>query len=193
MPNIRFIIDNISDESTLSATNPHADTKYEVDNIKRISRLKTFRSEDVDSTIISGTLSETKDVSAFVIARHNFSTQVTYRLQLYSNANWTGEVHDTGIVPVLDNQAATDLWEWGEFTWGNVVWGGDRLSEDTRANYNIVKWLDVDNPYTIQSFKLTIAPATVGGDIIYCNDQTVDCNQEDIDCNQIYFSGGGTP
>jgi hypothetical protein len=191
MSKIRFIIDNSVDDATLTSTNGSSDTRYVVDNIQRISRLKTFRSDDTATTTIKGTLATAKDVSAFVIARHNFSTQVTYKLQLYSNDDWSGLLATIGPTTVLDNQAATDLWEWGEFNWGNVVWGGDKLQDDTRSNYNITYWMS--STYTIKSFILTIDPigGGSGGDEILVTNEGVNCTETTIDCNQEYFSGSG--
>ena len=192
MSKIRFKIENISDEAELTATNPDSDFKYDVDNIKRISRLKSFRSANTNNTTIEGTLTEARDVSAFVIARHNFSTQVTFKLELFSDANLTDPpIYTTGDLPVEDSEAASDLWQWGEFNWGTIVWGGDRLDEDTRSNYNITRWLD--DLYTIQSFRLTIGAGAEGGDLIYCNNASIYCNDATIDCNQLYTSGSGSP
>lgn len=190
MSNIRFIVDNVVDDGTVTA-NPVAQTGFDVDNIQTVPRSKVFRSVDDTAQDIYITLPESETISSMVIGRHNFSSNITYQLILYSDAAWTNIVHDTGVLQVTSDQAATDLWEWGQFAWGSIPWGGDRIGEDNREFYNVVLWLDQD--YTgINSIALKLSFADVG-DFIYTSDIVLKTNDEspDIFTSSIYWPSGG--
>ena len=195
MPKPRFIIDNFIDYASLQATNS-TNTSYPVSNIARTSRGRVYRSDNTSTlTEIKGTYTEQKTASAIVIGRHNFSNDVYYRLYLYSDDNWTTQTYDSTLLQVTDEQALSDLWEWGEFHWGTIPWGGDKL-EDRKIKFtNIVLWFD--SPKIVQSFKLELSGPVSGGgggsNPLYCNNNTIYTNNTVIYCNATdYTEGGGT-
>lgn len=191
MSNARFIIDNIVDDAILTGTNASSDTKYTVENVKKISRSKVYRSQDTIFSTIKGNVTN-KDVSAMVIGRHNFSDNVTYRLILYDGVDQTGNVlYDSTTTLVTPAQAATDLWEWGEFNWGSIAWGADKLGDTNRQFFNIILWIDIVSG--VNSFTLELDSLEGGAAIpLYCNNVTIFCNDETIYCNATYIGEGGT-
>ena len=154
---IRFILDNVIDESELSTSIP-VDSENIVDNIKKISRGKVLRSIDVPTSIdIKGTLGEGKSISSLVLSKHNFSANITFQLILYPTDDWSGSPdYDSGVTTMHPKEVATDLYQWGEFDWGTIPWGADKTDVDKRQFYDAVLWLD--NVYdNIKSYIIRLA------------------------------------
>lgn len=131
-------------------------------------------------------------VSAMVLGRHNFSADVTYRLELFSDNNWITPL--PGYTPVTytvsPEEAATDLWEWGEFNWGTVHWGGDKLNTNKQF-FNIVLWLD--KVYTgVRSAKIILAPVLNAGTLFFCDDYSIFCDNSSIYCDDLGYGAGGS-
>lgn len=199
---IRFILENAIDSSTLD-TPSNFDSAYPVDNIKKISRTKSVRSIDAENEfIINGELTTAVDISAMVLARHNFSNTITYRLQLWDGALQTGTEYDTGYIEVTATEAATALYQWGQFTWGSIPWGADEKDTDKRQFYDLV-WWKTDSAVTnvlSYSIKLLVEGASPAGNPFYCNDITIytDGEYDDngtpaiITCNMTTLDAGGT-
>ena len=199
---IRFILENAVDVSTLDAPQ-YLDPAYPVDNVKKISRTRSVRSTDATiEFIINGDLSSTVDISAMVLARHNFSNTITYRLELFSAVGQSGSLYDTGYVDVTDEEAATSLYQWGGFPWGSVPWGADEKDTDKRQFYDIVWWkTDGAVPNVLSySIKFLVEGASPTGNPFYCNDISIytdgvyDNNGTPavITCNMTTLDAGGT-
>jgi hypothetical protein len=195
MSNVRFVVDNLVDYFTLSSVNGSPNDNYIVSNVARSTRGQTFRSEDtLTDTEIKGTFSTNSSVSVMVIGRHNFSNSVYYRLYLYSDEAWTTTIYDSQNILVTSEEAVTDYWEWGEFYWGTINWGGSKYDNRIFYKQNIVLWLD--QVYSnVKSFKIVFsAPVEGGGGEVplYCNDFSIYCNNSDIYCNQTTYGEGAT-
>ena len=197
---IRFILDNDAIDNATLSSSPTADTSYPVDNLKLISRSKPMRSVDAESQFdIKGTLTEDQIISSLVLARHNFSSTITYTLNLYSDASWTTPIANytpEDILVTADQASISGLYEWGEFAWGTITWGSDKPDLDNRNFYDIVLWLD--QPHTIRSFMIRLN--VYGGAIVnpfYCDESTILCDGSvvgnpsiTITCDMLGFGGG---
>jgi hypothetical protein len=197
MSNVRFILDNTAvDSATLSTASAAIDASYPVENIQRISRSKPIRSVEAANTLdIKGTLSSTVDVSALVLARHNFTQYITYQLFLYSDTNWSNAVSNYTAVEYNVSSAdasVSGLYQWGEFSWGSITWGADKPNVDNRQFYDIVLWLD--NIHTIQSYiiRLNITDG-IPIDAFYCDEATITCDDTDITCDMLGYGSSGAP
>ena len=195
MPNIRFILDNVVDDSALTwVSGDVIDTDYPLDNVKKISRSKPVRTVDTSqqTVIIAGVLNSAQSISALVLARHNFSTNVTYKLELFTSSTpGTGLIYNSTALTVTAEQSASDLYQWGEFGWGTVPWGANKTDSDNRQFYDIVLWLNqtYDN---VQSFKLTVGTQdAVPSDLFWCDDITISCDDDTVTCDMI--GSGGSP
>ena len=187
---IRFILDNAVDITSTLFTSQEITSEYVVDNLKKISRLRVMRSENAeDQFVIAGIFPEEIPVSAMVIARHNFSSSITYQLKLYNDL--FQEVHDSGIINVTEDEAAIDLYEWGEFNWGAITWGADKKDEDNREFYDLVYWKSDGVPVDTFFFSLTLDIGEIGTNNIYCNTVNIYCDDASVFCDQIYGAGGG--
>lgn len=185
MANTRFIIDNKIDTSSLVA-DPIALADYPIDNVKRINRSQVYRSSTNLEQDIDITFDSPSSISSVVLGRHNFSTEVKYRIYLYS-AGMVQE-YDSGLLQVQDYQAASDFWEWGEFEWGSITWGEDKI--DDQIIYNLVHWMattynDITNA-TIH-FEMEYDPGGAQG--FYCDNEVVYCDNEIFYCNAIFYGG----
>jgi hypothetical protein len=195
---IRFILDNAVDDSALTASG-NVDADYPVDNIKKIARTKYVRSTAADvEFIMYGTLTTAVSVSAMVLAKHNFSNSITYQLKLYDAADQGGtKVHDTGLINVSTIEAASALYQWGGFLWGNSPWGGDAKTADNRQFYDLV-WWGAATYENVLSYSIHLNVAEGGTyNPFYCNDITIDCDGvygdgDIITCNMSTLDSGGT-
>jgi len=155
---IRLLLDNYVDNANISAT-PSMETTLPVDNLKETSRSKVARSTSSASQVIQGYFDGTKDINAIVFARHNFVINLTYRIQLYSDINYTTQVYDSTTIIVDSDNVKSEIWGWGDFIWGGEPWGGDKLRSELDAAPVLAHYIATTQT-SIRSFKITIAPGT---------------------------------
>lgn len=196
---IRFVLENVSDAATLTST-PVISEPNVIDNVKKLGRNRFVRTEDTDTDFtIYGNMEngEARDISALVIARHNFSVNIVYQINLYDgtwdeNHNQSGNnLYNSGQIQVSQKDAATALYMWGFFDWGAVPWEGDEKAFDNREWYDLVWWADKEGLANgvvsgVKSFSIEFTPIIIGG-AIYCNDYSIYCNYDDP-ANQLYCS-----
>jgi hypothetical protein len=196
---IRFILDNMVDASTLTTEEAIVTPPNYVDNLKKVPRLTYFRSDDANTALtVKGTLTSPEDgwdIDSFVMVRHNFSTDITYRLLLYSDYDWTGAtVFDSGVTSISGEDAASSFYEWGEFDWGAAKWGGGGNEDENRQFYDLVWWFDQVYP-EVKSWQILFDISGSGSNPIFCNNQVLYCNNPVIWCSQLYLvppGSGGT-
>lgn len=135
---LRLITYNYVDVSDLSSTPARDRTQ----NLKSYDRGKTAR---IDTSTSGGSfniemvMGSVAPVTGIVIGRHNFPIGLELRIKLYNNIGV--EVHDSGSIIIDSLTAGSDKIPWGEFTWGSVVWGADRLAEEFAPKANYVYWV----------------------------------------------------
>lgn len=118
MANVRIIPRNFHDEATL-ATQLAPVTGNSIDNTKDRQRTRVWRSTAGTDQYISGTFADglSRTVSFLGIFRHRcHGGQI--RLRLYSDAAWTTQVYDSGLVNAI-NVVPTDGLDWGVNPYGS--------------------------------------------------------------------------
>ena len=149
MNRLRIVYDNVLDDATLSASPALAATLPE-DNLKTVCRSSVARTTSTAAQAILGTFSVSKLSSAFVLWRHNLTSDATVRLQLYSLANQTGTiVYDSGAIAPYDGKRLGDL-----------NWGLDGLGDSVFSTWGVF-WTVMWYPPTVfRSFRITITDSS---------------------------------
>jgi len=145
---LRIVTPYISDAATLSSSDFVA--TLPVQNLQVEGRGRVARTVNATGNkTILGNFAGLSIISALVLYRTNFTSQATWRLELYSGANQTGiKVYDSGTGSALPAIG------WGEFQWGLLPWGGSVFTGWGSAFSTM--WFD---PIGALSFRLTIADA----------------------------------
>lgn len=101
---MRIVYKNLADLATLTA-DPVASTVDPVTYLQQDSRGHLFAAAASGSQVIKGTWNGTAyTVSAVRLERTNLADGDTWRVQLYSGADWTTEVYDsTAVAPFATN------------------------------------------------------------------------------------------
>lgn len=140
----RFLLNNYVDTAAL-LDEPPMYAGLPVDNVKKLSKSLVARSISSTVQVIKGNLSNPYvDVNGFVIAGHNFTAGVTYRLELFNDRNYIpgpSRIYDSGTITVTSDTAAS-------------------------TNRNIISSLPIWIPTTksnIAAFRLTINIPTGNG------------------------------
>lgn len=95
MANLRFIIRNVIDGATLSASPAQVSDSLDEQNLKRqTERGRVCRSTGLASQVLTATFSAAK-IGAVAFARHNWSTSATLKSVV---SNGGGTLHDTGAL-----------------------------------------------------------------------------------------------
>ena len=97
MAKLRIVTDNFSDNALTSVfdTNstetidPNIDAVLGIENIKNVSRSKIARHNGVTDWNIESAPAQQEVMNAIIIGRHNFSTDVDYRITLYDENIYT--------------------------------------------------------------------------------------------------------
>jgi hypothetical protein len=106
---------------------------------------------------ITANLSNISNVSAIVLGRHNLVQGTTLRIYLYSSPNQIGEVYDSGVINLENEESGTLTSTWGDFTWGSVPWG--TIIEEFESLKNFVHWID-PQIISVQSVKIEFSVPT---------------------------------
>lgn len=107
---LRVVPLNFHDSGTLS-TSVAPVTDFPAEDTQNSIRSKGWRSPNLTTQYIAGTLDSDRTATHFSLFRHTCAG-ADVRLQLYSDAAWTTQVYDSGTVAVK-NVAATDPYDWG--------------------------------------------------------------------------------
>lgn len=158
--------------------------RYGIENIKESSRGAVYRSDDCTPTEILGTTNTSYSINTIILGRHNFSELVELELYLYSDPAYTTEVWSSGKISLTYEQAASDLYKWGEFDWGTIPWGENK-KDLSLSGSNILAIYLATAPVSAKSFRLLIHGETVYDHYIFCNDPIIYCNNTTIYCNQL--------
>lgn len=142
MPNPRIVPRNFHDEATLATEFAPVDG-YSIDNTKDRQRSRVWRSTDGTDQYVSGTyadgLSRTVDHFSMFLHRCHGGQ---FRLRLYSDNNWTTQVHDSTLVDIMPPSDGLD-------------WGIDPYGDGTTDPYftDAPFWLWLDEPIEHLSFR----------------------------------------
>lgn len=114
--NIRFIIENLHNIATLTATTTAANSY--VDNTKDAYRSNVWRSTAITAQDIAGDLDTNYNMTSMVINRHNLSPAATVQLVLRDGGAAGTIVYDSTAISI------GTLIPMGTFVWGVDTWGG---------------------------------------------------------------------
>ncbi len=148
--NLRIITPNDGDSATLTA-DPALVATLPVTNLQDASRARVARTTSTASQQIKGVWSAAKIISACALVRHNLTSAATWRLQLYTAADWTGLAYDSGAILACPPKALNDL-EWGVEPLGASLFTGWALAFSSmwftavNARSFIVTLADAANP-----------------------------------------------
>jgi hypothetical protein len=109
MANIRLCSYNLVDIATNTGTTAAAG--YPASNLALPTREDRFRTTDAASgREILGTLAANGRANFVALWRHNLTASATWRVRLWSNANWTGgPLYDSGTVTAFDSALLDSL------------------------------------------------------------------------------------
>lgn len=115
---LRIVTPYTSDAAVLSSSDFSA--TLPVGNLQVEGRGRVARTTNATGNkTILGNFTGVSVISSLVLYNHNFTSQATWRLELYDGANQTGtRVYDSGTLSALPAVG------WGEFQWGLLPWGG---------------------------------------------------------------------
>jgi hypothetical protein len=119
MSKLRIVPRNFHDEATLSVQLDPASSEYAVGNTQNTQRTSVWRSATGADQYIAGYFADglARTVSHFSMFRHRcHGGQV--RAILYSDAGWTTQVYDSGLVNAI-NVVPTDGLNWGVNPYGS--------------------------------------------------------------------------
>jgi len=149
---MRVIIDNQINDAVLSAA---SGTTFEntlpLSNLKIYNNARLARCSTPNEAVILGGWDSARAISACVLWRHNLSSGATWRLELFSGADQTGEtIYDSAEQSVNDTKALNEL-EWGVDSLGPTVF------TDWRLRYSS-QWF---GRVSARSFRLTLKDSDV--------------------------------
>jgi len=86
MKKIRFLWNNLFDDAVVSASSE--ESEFPVSNVKHRWHTRHWRSTDVSSEWVKWDLGSVKDIKAFVLKYHNFTSGATLKIQANSSDSW---------------------------------------------------------------------------------------------------------
>jgi hypothetical protein len=148
MSNLRLVTENYTDGSILTAAPSFA---TDLENLKHQAIAKISRTGITDwapapyNQEISILLPSLKTISAIILGRHNFNAGMNLKFILYSQADFTDVLYDSGDLIVATGGSPSNKVAWGTFLWGAVAWGGDSsISEEFPPKFNYIHWVGAD-------------------------------------------------
>ncbi len=100
MSGFRICALNEADAATITATT--ANSSYPATNLQDPSRT-TFRTTDASANRkIYLTWADARRINFVALLRHNLTGSAAWRVELWSNADWTGAVEDSGSITAFD-------------------------------------------------------------------------------------------
>lgn len=119
-------------DTTLSLYGGNYSPNLPLSNAKNRVIAKKARTVDTAeaSSFFIATFPEGRPVNVVAIAGHNFTTQATFRVRLYSEASLTTLIYDSGYVNVWPALYSTNELEWEYNNW----WEGT-ITDTDRQNY----------------------------------------------------------
>ena len=140
--NLRILATNLHDTAALTATSE----AMPVTNTQRSERAYVWRSTDLTSQIVEGTLSKTGYVDCFAFDRTNLGATETVQIELFSGAD---AVYDSGQISAA-LFIPLNAWRVGIDEWGATY--NDRMPGNASL---CVHWLT--EPKAIDRYKLTFS------------------------------------
>lgn len=119
--NLVLCVRNAIDEADLTASS--AVTSLPASNLQLAARGRVWRSTDATDQMINFTWGGQGHFLTFLLLnRHNLESGSTWRVQLFSNADWTNQIYDTRV-------AGVDLPAYDYASLGDLDWGVDPLGK----------------------------------------------------------------
>lgn len=146
MNKMRMLVINEADTATMTVATGTEVPTLPVSNLGVYNNSRIFRSLSRDLTVIVGTLSNIKLLSAVVLWRHNLTNAATFRLELFGGPDATGELlYDSDDIFAAEQKLWTD-WDW------RIEPVVSSVLDDWAIRYG-QHWFE---PVFCQSFRLTI-------------------------------------
>lgn len=109
MSTLRILHTNAADTATLTAS-PASATGYPPSALATRLRSERLRTTSAASQQIRASWATAQTVSAVALCRHNLRGSATWRVRLWSNADYTGgPLHDSGTISAWDASGLTEL------------------------------------------------------------------------------------
>jgi hypothetical protein len=119
MSNLRVVPINFWDEATLSVTTGTILSTLPVTNTQLVARDAVARSSNNGDLVIEGHWNgEARKVDSFFMFRHN-GHGGKVKLQLFQNADRTGELYNSGAVEIYQLQGLDVDWGWSPLGFGS--------------------------------------------------------------------------
>lgn len=146
MSTLRILHTNLADTATLSA-NPAPASGYPASNLATRLRSDRLRTTSASGHQIRASWSAAQTISAVALCRHNLRGSATWRVRLWSNADFTGgPLHDSGTVTAWDASGLTALDAPGDATLrgyqNSAVW----FSAVASVRSATIDWNDAGHP-----------------------------------------------
>jgi hypothetical protein len=159
-------------ESLTTVTNDEVgfESTLPVTNLQKISKSQLARTSTNTNTQIRGKFNGAKNISAFILGRHNLPINTRYRFRLYNNSTFTEptlyDSLDTQEYKITDIQKGSKLIAWGDFIWGDVIWAADEaVTSEFAPPANLEFWFNpAENgalSYKLDLYKGWFEPAIV--------------------------------
>lgn len=151
---VRMLLKNVINDATLTLAAGDALPKLPLDNVKRYSNSRIFRTTTIDEIVIEGKFKGFQSINSLVINRHNFSAIAKIRIEIFGGHQQDGQtLLDTGLINVYKLK-----------TLGELNFGVDNLIEAVEDKWELkyfTLWFDL---MTAWSFRITIQdPHNVDG------------------------------
>jgi hypothetical protein len=108
----KIIVNNYYDEAILTLATGTEAGEMALTNTQVYGNELRFVSTDINEVVITGELNIAKIMGGFSLYRHNLSNTATYRLEIFDDANQTGNLtYDSGIKPSVPQRSFNE-WDW---------------------------------------------------------------------------------
>ena len=126
MKRIRFLYDNLFDSSTITVSSE--DTDWPKENLQDHRHTLFWQSTGVSDEWIKWDLGSAKDVKAFVLKYHNFTSGATVKIQANSSDSWTSPPLDVTLSIV--SGAMQKMWDTPQsYRWWRLYMDDDSNSD----------------------------------------------------------------
>lgn len=144
MATMRLCALNVADTATATATT--ANSSYPASNLQSPLRGNVFRTTDASANRkIFLTWASAQTINFVALARHNLTGSAQWRVELWSNSDWTGSVEDSGSITAYDSSL-----------WGALATSEGVYAANMRALKNSVYYTTALRT-TIKSITITIS------------------------------------
>lgn len=147
MDNARLIFNNVWDTAILAQSKGSTEPALTIENSQKYNNSRIFRTSDTAEVEILFDFSSPEFIEAFSLWRHNLTSSAQIRIELFNDANQTGDlVYDSGLL-------YADIPK----TLGDMVFGKDPLGISAYTGWETAtRSIWFDQTYVVKSGRLTI-------------------------------------